>query len=242
MLYRSKRHDNYDIENKKIKGGRNMDAWEKFYGKEEEFRKEIFRIPHEDLPKFVKLLQKIKGKRVLDLGCGIGRPVIALVKEGFQVYGIDVSQSAIKETKERLEKEGLRAELKIGNIYKELPYEDNFFDGVISIKVLHHARVFKIKRLIKEIERVMKPGGILMVEVPRQEKGYVREGKEIEPGTIVKSTGSEKGVPHHIFTDEEELKEFFSNFEILDIRKTGEDKIQTPSPHYTMFAKLKGSN
>jgi len=228
------------IENK-IKGGRIMNVWEKrFYSKEGVFRKKIFRIPHQDLFKFVKLLREIKAKRILDLGCGTGRHIIALAKKGFQIYGLDVSPTALKETKERLRQEGLKAKLELENIYKKLPYRDNFFDGVISIKVLHHGRILRIKKLVEEIERVMCPGGILMVEVPKKEKDYTRKkSREIEPGTYISLKGPEKGVSHHIFASKKELKTFFANFEVLDIHCTGKDKIQTPSPHYTMFAKLR---
>ena len=218
-----------------------MNFWEKkFYGKDGVFRKKIFRVPHQDLSKFVKLLREIKAKRVLDLGCGTGRHVIALAKKGLQIYGLDISPTALGEIKERLRQEGLKAKLELGNIYKKLPYRDNFFDGAISIKVLHHGKILRIKRLIKEIERVVRPGGILMVEVPKKEKGCARKkSQEIEPGTYVSLKGLEKGIPHHIFASEKELKTFFADFEVLDIHCTGKDKIQTPSPHYTMFAKLR---
>jgi len=217
-----------------------MNIWnEKFYGKEEEYRKEIFLIPHKDLLKFVKLLRKIKAKRVLDLGCGTGRHVIVLAKRGFEVYGIDAAKRALKLTKERLKEKCLKAKLRVEDIYKELPYKNNFFDGVISIKVLHHAKVAQIKQLIKEIERIMRSSGILMVEVPRKKKRHSsKKYKKIEAGTYAPLKGPEAGVPHHIF-DEDELRTLFSHFEVLDIHHTGEDKIQTPSPHYTMFAKLK---
>jgi len=218
-----------------------MNIWDKkFYGKKKIYRKEIFRIPHKDLPKFIKLLRKIKAKKILDLGCGTGRHVIALAKRNFEVYGIDIAKKALNLAKERLKEEALKAKLRVGDFYKKLPYKDKFFDGVISIKALHHARVLKIKKLIKEIERVMKAGGILMIEVPRKKKRHgSKKYKKIEAGTYTPLEGPEEEVPHHIF-NKAELKNLFSHFEILEINRTGEDKIQTPSPHYTMFAKFKG--
>lgn len=219
-----------------------MRSWGKgFYGKEGRFRDSIFRIPHRDLPKFVELLKSVDGKDVLDLGCGTGRHVIALAREGFRVFGLDIVETAIEVAKERLQEEGLEAEVRVGNFYEKLPYEDNFFDGVISTIAIHHARVFRIKRAIKEIKRVMRPGGILMIEVPANDpkRTDFKEGrKEIEPGTFIPTKGSEKNVPHHIFSSEEELKEFFPDFEVLDIHFTGRDKV-TRGLHYTMLAKKK---
>jgi hypothetical protein len=85
----------------------------------------------------------------------------------------------------------------------------------------------------------MKSGGILMIEVPRKKKRHSsKKYNKIELGTYAPLKGPEAGVPHHIF-NEKELRDFFSHFEVLDIHYTGEDKIQTSSPHYTIFAKLK---
>jgi SAM-dependent methyltransferase len=219
-----------------------MRSWEKgFYGKEGRFRDSTFRTPHRDLPKFVELLKSVGGKNVLDLGCGTGRHAIVLAREGFKVFGLDIAGTPIEVAKERLQQEGLEAEVRVGNFYEKLPYEDNIFDGVISTMAIHHARVYRIKRAIKEIKRVLRPRGILMIEVPANDPQRVRvknRPKWVEPGTFIPTKGPEKNVPHHIFSSEEELKEFFPDFEVLDIHFTGRDKV-TPSLHYTMFAKKK---
>ena len=206
-----------------------MTHWQKIFKREGR----VFHKPHKDISQFIEILRQIGAENVLDLGCGTGRHTIALARSGFRVYGIDISEEGIRQTKEWLRQENLEAALEVRDIYKRLPYKENFFDGVISTAVLHHARISKIKKLIIELERVMKPNGVLMIEVPKEKHAHEIH-KEIEPGTFVPLVGPEKGLPHHVFT-EEELKEFFHNFEILDVHPTG----GTPTPHLAMFAKLK---
>ena len=213
-----------------------MNIWdEKFYGGKEHL-KDVFRIPHEDFDQFVKLLKERKAKRILDLGCGTGRHTMALAKLGFDVYGIDISKNALAVCRKRLAEDHLRAEVILGDMYQTLPYQDNFFDGLISTNALHHALVKDIKKLIGEIERILKPGAVIMVEFPRQ-VGKIRD-KEIEPGTVVPIEGSEKGIPHHLSKDENELKELFKNFEIIKILKKEKKNKSKTSYHFMMFGKL----
>ncbi|MFH1385601.1 MAG: class I SAM-dependent methyltransferase [Patescibacteria group bacterium] len=215
-------------------------SWKKgFYKDIEKQPEKIFRDVNKELPEFIKLLKKIKAKNVLDLGCGTGKHLVVLAKCGFRVLGFDLIDKVIKIAEDWLKKEGLKADLSVGDIYKKLPYEDNFFDGVISTKALHHGTVDQIKKLVKELERIMKPGGILMVEVPRKKKGYERfkgEHKEIETGTLVPISGSEKDVPHHIFSSRKELVDLFSNYKVLGIVLSGNANRRN---HYTLFGKLK---
>lgn len=196
-------------------------------------------MSHKDLPRFVELLRTAGGKRVLDVGCGTGRHVVALAKEGFEVWGIDVAETATKEAGLWLRQEGLSADVRAGDFYKKLPYQAGFFDGVISTKAIHHARTSEIKGAIEEIGRVVRPGGILMVEVPAKdpERATARKKQnEIEPGTFVSADGPEKGIPHHIFSSEEELRGFFSGFRVISVHTT--DREETPpSLHYVLFAR-----
>jgi len=209
---------------------------EKFYRGTEHLN-DKFRIPHEDFGEFIKLLKQKGAKKVLDLGCGTGRHTIALAKEEFEVYGIDIAKNALSVCRKRLAEDHSRAEVILGDMYQTLPYEDKFFNGLISTNVLHHNKVVEIKKLVEEIERVLKPGALIMVEVPRQ-VGEIRD-KEIEPGTVVPSQGSEKGIPHHLFKNENELKEFFPNFKIIKIVKKEKRNLSKSSHHFLMFAKLK---
>jgi len=205
----------------------------------------VFTKPQEDIPKIVKLFKKKGVKRIIDLGCGTGRHLVYLAKQGFNVYGIDIAPEGIAITKEWLRKEKLRANLKIGSVYKKLPYLNDFFDAAISTQVLHHNKIENIIKLIKEIERIIKPGGLIFITVREvlRAKGWRKNKivihrfknmktkyKVVGPRIYTPMEGGEKGLIHFCF-NKELIKKEFKNFKIFDIwiRKG----------HYCVFGELK---
>ena len=124
---------------------------------------------------FYNLTHKNRSKiKILDLGCGIGAHTWYLAREGFRVYGIDGSKTAIKFAKKRLAQEGLRAELMVGDIVC-LPYGDNFFDAVIDSAAIQHNHLQGIKKIIKEAYRVLKPNGKLFSVLVCQDERLKRD-------------------------------------------------------------------
>jgi cyclopropane fatty-acyl-phospholipid synthase-like methyltransferase len=67
--------------------------------------------PDEILVKAVKLLRKRIALKVLDLGCGAGRHVVYMASQTFEAYGVDVSETGLKRTKEKLKANNLDASL-----------------------------------------------------------------------------------------------------------------------------------
>jgi hypothetical protein len=85
--------------------------------------------------------------------------------------------------------------------------------------VIHHARLATVLDTTKEIERVVCPEGMIAISVPTR-KAVAEDAidsEEIEPNTFVPLSGSEKGLPHHLFTPEE-FWEIFPHFDILDLQ------------------------
>ncbi len=189
--------------------------WDKIF----EEKGKVFTEPQEDVPGLTALLKEREAVRVLDLGSGSGRHVVFLARHGFSVSGIDNSPHGMKVAEEWLREEGLAADLRIHDITRPLPYGDGFFDAVFSIQVIHHADAATIKKMIREIERVLREEGFIFITVPR----FRNQGKnfrEIEPNTFIHLDGPEKGLPHHYFTPEE-LEVFFRSFRIADIHLDG---------------------
>ena len=107
----------------------------------------------------------IKGIKILDDGCGNGGLAIAFAEAGAEVFGVDI------------EKELIDIAQKHSAIYKvfpkfifyngkKLPFEDNFFDAVLSISVLEH--VSNPVNYLSEISRVLKFGGYLYLAFPNR--------------------------------------------------------------------------
>lgn len=186
-------------------------AWEKIFQE----KGKVFTEPHEDMDSVVLTLKKNGTKKVLDLGSGSGRHVIYLARNGFSVYGLDNSSSGLDITKKWLKEESLNAELVEQEMNDNFPWDNNFFDALISIQVIHHADIATIRKIISEIERVIKKNGFIFITVPKL-KNQGENFKQIEPNTYIPLDGHEKGLPHHYFTPEG-LKDFFSNFNIVDI-------------------------
>ncbi|MEM5879617.1 MAG: class I SAM-dependent methyltransferase [Candidatus Aenigmatarchaeota archaeon] len=211
----------------------NKRAWDKLFKKEGKPYKKIL----EDMRKIVKFFKKRNVRRILDLGCGTGRHLVYLAKQGFEVYGLDISEQGIKIARKYLKKEKVEGKLKVGDIYKKLPYEDDFFDAIVSTKVLHHADIKNIRKLIREMERILKPSGLIFITVakrkPKKEipKEKLWKIKFIAPRTFMSLTGSEKGMIHFWF-NKKLLRKEFKNFKIYDIWIDSED-------HYALLGELK---
>jgi len=181
------------------------------------FRKEgkVFEQPHEDMPGIISLLKEKGARTILDLGSGSGRHLVPLARNGFFVFGLDNSPEGTRIAKNWLNHEGLSAEFHVQEMTDPLPFPDNFFDAVLSVQVIHHARPTAIKKIVKEVARVLNKNGFVFISVPK-EKTQAKKFMEIEPCTFVPLDGPEKGLPHYYFTPEK-LKECFSGFSITDI-------------------------
>ena len=72
--------------------------------------------PSEDLVRFIKSHLKVKGKKILEVGCGAGANLWFLYEQGLKVHGIDGSATAVKKAKKLLKFKKAKAKLKIGDI------------------------------------------------------------------------------------------------------------------------------
>ncbi len=175
----------------------------------------VFVNPHEDMPHLADLLSQRRAHTLLDLGCGTGRHVLYFGERDFDVYGIDSASAGLASTQHRLTEANLTAHLMQCDIFETLPFGDAFFDAILSVQVIHHARLAQIVALVDEMARILTSGGLLFVTVPElQNQGT--HFQQIEPGTFMPLDGIEAGLPHHYFTPEE-LRELFRTFSILDI-------------------------
>ncbi len=97
-----------------------------------------------------------RGKRVLEVGVGLGTDFVQFVRAGANATGIDLTEAAASLVRTRLELEGLDAEVRAADA-ESLPFPDDSFDLVYSWGVLHHTP--DTPKALAEIRRVLAPGG-----------------------------------------------------------------------------------
>ncbi len=100
-------------------------------------------------------------KSVLDLGCAGGFMAEALTGKGARVTGIDPAPQAIDAARRHAEHSGHTIRYDVG-VGESLPYADEAFDAVVCVDVLEH--VSDLFRVLAEIERVLKPGGVFLFD------------------------------------------------------------------------------
>jgi len=140
-----------------VGGAENYEAdYEKFFENYDEFR-------YSKEPHILECLKNIdfQGKRTLEIGLGQGADAEQIIRLGADWFGLDLTHESTKRVQVRL---NLR-KLKTGGITNgsavEMPFADKSFDIVFSHGVLHH--IPEIKTAQKEIHRILKPNGELIV-------------------------------------------------------------------------------
>lgn len=144
-------------------------VWNEIAADWKKFREE----PRKEVKEFIELC---KGN-IIDIGCGSGRHFVK--KKDLKFYGVDFSEKMIELARKNSIEKNLNVELSLIET-EEIPYEDNFFDNAICIAVLHCIETKKKRsNFLKEIRRIMKPKGRLMIQVwSKNHKRIENKGKE----------------------------------------------------------------
>jgi SAM-dependent methyltransferase len=101
-----------------------------------------------------------KGLRVLEIGCGVGTDGLQFARAGATYTGVDLTEAAVALARKNFEFAGVPGEFRVADA-ENLDFADDSFDIVYSHGVLHHTP--DIKAAVREVHRVLKPGGRAIV-------------------------------------------------------------------------------
>lgn len=111
-----------------------------------------------------RYFKNIKGKKILEIGCGDGG-IVQYLKNENEVYAVDISKNAMKFLKQK----GIKPFL--ADVSKEaLPFDDSTFDIVIALEVLEHLK--GPQYAIEEVQRVLKKDGRFICSIPNPRTGH----------------------------------------------------------------------
>ncbi len=117
---------------------------------------------------------------VLDAGCGYGRNLVHLLREGCRVFALDADPAAVDHVHQLSDslQTGLPAENFRAGPIERMPFADSFADVVLCNSVLHFARdEAHFRAMLAELWRVLKPGGMLFCRLGS------RIGMDFEPAS-----------------------------------------------------------
>lgn len=143
------------------------------------------------MPYMLNLLGDVRGKKILDLGCGEGGYSRELAKRNADLVAIDCSEESIAYSKEQAEINGLSIQHYIRNSNNLYGIDDNSFDIVLCSMMLMDCEDFD--GTIKEVVRVLKPSGKFFASVlhpcfnGNHEHGIGRQGQGINREVVVKN-------------------------------------------------------
>lgn len=120
-------------------------------------------VHRQRLASIVRAVPQGYGLRVLDAGCGEGHLLQLLHRSdpSREHYGVDTTSVAIERARQRCPS----AHLAVGDISR-LEFEDGFFDAITITEVLEH--VIEYEDVARELVRVLKPGGLLIITFPNE--------------------------------------------------------------------------
>lgn len=132
-----------------------------------------------------------RGLRVLEIGCGLGTDGAQFARAGADYTGVDLTEAAIELARKKFELSGLRGEFRVADA-ENLDFADDSFDLVYSHGVLHHTP--DTAGAVREIHRVLKPGGRAIVMLYHRGSYNYRVGIRVLRRTGARLLKSESGI------------------------------------------------
>lgn len=180
--------------------------------------------------------KEMAGRRVLEIGCGMGFMASLWAKHGACISAVDLNPVAVETTTRRFRLFGLPGSIQVAD-GENLPFSENMFDYAYSWGVLHHSP--DTRRSIGELFRVLKPGGKVGVMLYNRhsflarylieyQEGYMNlENRFLNPLELYSrySDGNHEEGNYHTWpvTEKEARRDLFTKFENVDVEVFGTD-------------------
>lgn len=164
-------------------------------------REGVFDDPSPDpaLISFVPRLTQAGVRSVLDLGCGSGRHILYLDGQGFEPIGVDFAPAALEAARRNLSAAGVGASLVQADM-RYLPLKAQSVDACISFNVIYHGELPTVRRALREVSRVLKPGGLARMNFLSDQHPRFGEGDPVAEKTYRLSRGRDAGAKHRFFS------------------------------------------
>ena len=175
-------------------------------------------------------------RRMLDLGCGLGRHALFFAGQGFDVDAFDLSEDGIAALDQAAEGRQLAVRTRVGDMLA-LPYEAGAFDCLVAFHAIYHTDQAGLEQVIAEIRRVLVPGGELFVTFNsiRNPSFSQATNENLGPYTIRPTEGREAGIPH-TYVDTAEIRRLLAGFEFVSFTQMEEIWSDHSSWHYYVLA------
>jgi SAM-dependent methyltransferase len=196
-----------------------------------------WREPSEESYYFVARWRRLGFGCILDLGCGVGRHALFFAENGFTVDAFDLAEDGLAELGQALAGRDLPVRIRLGDMQR-LPYPDVAFDGIYAYHAIYHTDTQGIKAVFAEMERVVRPGGEILLTLNSKNNPSFRNPKHrrIDANTLVKRDGPEAGIPHY-YADAEAIRALAAPFKIIGLRQVEDIREEGSSIHYFVHLK-----
>jgi len=172
-------------------------------------------------------------KKLLYIGFGEGQNLTYLVKEGFDVYGTEISKTRLREATRKLKGRGLKASLELVDS-SYLPFEDNFFDVIVAWQSLYYNNEQTLKESLIEIKRVLMPGGqFLSSMISPKQKRLCHKKIAASVYRPARQTGQQNCVIF-CFKDKAQIRKMYRLFKNIRIGFYGSDLLRGQNFHYVI--------
>lgn len=151
--------------------------------------------------------------RVLDCGAGGNMPSLALFEDcGYSCDGIDISDTQIELANNYLKKNDLSTRIQYGDMRK-LDYDDEYYDCIYSYNTIFHMKKHEIINTIEQMKRILKPGGILFINLLSIDDFRCGEGLSVGENEYLQMEDGIQVI--HSYFKHSEADNYFSDMTLL---------------------------